>query len=84
MPFVYKIDVIAALKDAGYTSYRIRKEGTINQAALQKLRQGRMIAWDQLDTICTLLNCQPGELIAHTPDLDAIPVGDVLRPAQPE
>jgi len=81
--FMYKIDVINALKNAGYTSYRIRKEGTINQTALQKLRQGRMIAWEQLDTICTLLKCQPGDLIEHVPGTMQ-PEGDVLRPVRPE
>lgn len=68
MAFVYKTDVIAALKEAGYTSYKIRQEGIINQAALQKLRDGKMIAWEQLNTICNLLRCQPGDLIEHVPD----------------
>ena len=68
MPFHYKVDVIEKLKDAGYSSYRIRKEGIINQAALQKLRDGKMIAWEQFDTVCSLLGCQPGELIGHAPN----------------
>lgn len=68
MSFRYKIDVITALKDAGYTSYKIRQEGIINQTALQKLRQGKMIAWEQLNTICNLLKCQPGDIIAHVPE----------------
>ena len=63
MAIRYRIDIIAALKDAGYTSYRIRKEGIINQTALQKIREGKMIAWEQFNTICRLLNCQPGDLI---------------------
>lgn len=65
MGFKYKIDVIAALKDAGYTSYRIRQEQTINQTALQKLRNGQMISWEQLERICAALNCQPGDLIEY-------------------
>lgn len=73
--FRYKLDVITELKRAGYSSYRIRKEGTINQTALQKLRDGKMIAWDQLDIICTTLHLQPGDLIEHVP----APVGDAGR-----
>lgn len=65
MAFRYKVDVLADLKNAGYTSYKIRKDSLINQAALQKLREGKMIAWEQLNTICKLLNCQPGDLIEY-------------------
>ena len=65
MAFRYRIDVIAALKDAGFSSYRIREDKLINQTALQKLREGKMIAWEQLHTICALLNCQPGDLIEY-------------------
>ena len=68
MAMRYKVDVIAALKAAGFTSYRIRKEGLINQTALQKIREGRMIAWEQLENICRLLKCQPGDLIEFVED----------------
>lgn len=63
MAIRYKVDVLEKLKDAGFSSYRIRKEGLVNQTALQKLREGRLIAWEQLDNICRLLNCQPGDLV---------------------
>lgn len=68
MALRYKVDVIAALKAAGFTSYRIRQEKLINQTALQKLREGRMIAWEQLENICRLLKCQPGDLIEYVDD----------------
>jgi putative transcriptional regulator len=68
MALRYKVDVIAALKAAGFTSYRIRQEKLINQTALQKLREGRMIAWEQLENICRLLKCQPGDLIEYVED----------------
>ena len=68
MAFRYKIDVLAALKGAGYTSYKIRQEGIINQTALQKLREGKMIAWEQLNTICNLLQCQLSDIIEHIVD----------------
>lgn len=68
MAIKYKVDVIAALKDAGFSSYRIRKEKLINQAALQKLREGKMIAWEQLNIICGLLHCQPGDLLEYIED----------------
>ena len=68
MPIRYKVDVIAALKAAGFTSYKIRKEGIINQTALQRLREGKLISWEQLATICKLLKCQPGDLVEYAED----------------
>ena len=32
---------------------------------LQKLRSGQMVSWATLETICDLLNCQPGDLIKY-------------------
>ena len=68
MPIQYKVDVIAKLKEAGFTSYRIRREALINQTALQRIRQGKMISWDQLAAICKLLQCQPGDLVEFVDD----------------
>ncbi len=68
LPIRYKVNVIEMLKSKGYSSYRIRKERLINQTALQKLREGKMIAWDQLNVVCKLLDCQPGDLLEYTPD----------------
>lgn len=63
MPMQYKVDVIAQLKQAGYNTSRIRKEKIMGEAMLQKLRNGEMVSWAVLETICNLLDCQPGDLI---------------------
>ena len=73
MPIKYKIDILAALKEAGYSSYRIQKEQIINNVALQKLREGKLISWEQLDKICVILHCQPGDLVEHVDDLPERP-----------
>lgn len=65
MPIRYKIDVLAALKSAGYTSYRIRQEALLSQSTLQKLREGRGVSWENLSTICGLLGMQPGDIMEH-------------------
>ena len=70
MAIKYKVNIIDALREAGYTSYKIGKEGLINQTALQKLRKGELIAWGQFDTVCRLLNTQPGDLIEYVNDND--------------
>ena len=63
MPRRYKVDLLAVLKEAGYNTNRIRKEKIMGEAMLQKIRNGQMVSWAVLETICDLLNCQPGDLI---------------------
>ncbi len=65
MPIKYKIDVIAALKAAGYSTYRIRKEKIISQSTLQKFRNGEIVNADNMALICKLLKCQPGDIIEY-------------------
>ncbi len=66
MPLEYKIDVLAALKAAGYSTYKIRQEGLLSQSTLQKLREGVGVSWENIQTICRLLNCQPGDIMEYT------------------
>ena len=65
MAIRYKIDVLAALQEKGYSSQRIRKEKLIGQSYLQQLRHGELVSWKTLDTICALLDCQPADLIEY-------------------
>lgn len=65
MSMKYRVDVLAALKSAGYSSTRIRNEKIIGQSYLQQLRHGEMVSWKTLETICSLLKCQPGDLIEY-------------------
>lgn len=63
MPIQYKIDVISALKEKGYTTYKIRKEKLLGEATLQKIRNGELVSWENIDRICSLLDCQVGDII---------------------
>lgn len=65
MPLVYKMDVLKALKDKGYTTYKLRHEKILSESTLQKLRNRQGIAWDNLETLCKLLECQPSDLIEY-------------------
>ena len=65
MPIKYKKDILAALKEKGYSSTRIRNEKIIGQSYLQQLRHGEMVSWKTIETICRLLNCQPGDLLEY-------------------
>lgn len=65
MPLQYKIDVVAALKDKGYTSYKIRQEKLLSESTIQKLRSGKGVSWENIETLCRLLDCQPGDLLEY-------------------
>ena len=65
MAIQYKVDILAELKKKGYSSTRIREEKLIGQSYLQQLRRGELVSWKTLDTICSLLECQPGDLIEY-------------------
>lgn len=67
----YKIDIINTLKNAGYSSYKIRQEKLFGQATLQKIRQNELISWENINTICKLLNCQPGDILEYVPDQES-------------
>lgn len=64
----YKIDVLDALKCHGYSTYKIRNDKILNEATLQKLRSGKYINMENLDKLCILLDCQPGDLLEFIPD----------------
>ena len=64
----YKKDVLETLKDAGWTSYRLRQEKVLGESMLQKIRDGRMMSWEALDRVCRLLGCQPGDIIEYVDD----------------
>ena len=68
MPIKYKIDIIAALKNKGYSSYRIRSEKLIGEATLTKIRNGQLVSWENISTICKLLECQPGDIVEYADD----------------
>lgn len=58
--------MLALLKEHGYTTYRIRKEGLIGQATLQKLQNDTgIIDTRTIEKICHALHCQPGDIMEY-------------------
>jgi len=68
MPVEYKIDVLAALKEKGYTSTRIRNEKIIGQATLQRLRHKQSVSFEVLSKLCELLECNIGDILTYHKD----------------
>jgi putative transcriptional regulator len=65
MPIVYKIDILAALKEKGYNTNRLRKEKLLAEGVIQSLRENKYIALQNISKICGLLECQPADLMEY-------------------
>ena len=65
MALQYKINVLDALKAKGYTTYTLRKQKLLSESTIQKLRAGEGVAWDNLETLCRLLECDIGDLLIY-------------------
>ena len=65
MALKYKINVLDALKEKGYSSYTLRREKLLSESTIQKLREGEGVAWDNLDTLCRLLECDISDLLEY-------------------
>lgn len=67
---VYKINVTRELSKKGYTDYRIKKDKIIGGSTITHLRNREPISFETLNTVCKLLECQPGDIIEYVPDVD--------------
>lgn len=65
MSLQFKIDVLGALKEKGYNTNRIRKEGLFSQSTLQKFRTNQGIDWKNIEQVCRLLECQPSDFMEY-------------------
>ena len=65
MPIQYKLDILAALKDAGYNTNTLRKEKLLSESVIQALRENRYITLQNIAKVCELLHCQPSDLIEY-------------------
>ena len=64
----YRFDVLAALKEKGYSTYTIRKDKLLSEGTIQKLRESAPVSAINLNQLCRLLQCQPGDLLEYVDD----------------
>lgn len=64
---IYK-DILAKLKEAGYTTTRLRREKLIPESTIQRLRDNKAITTDSLGIICRLTGLPVEELIEFKKD----------------
>ena len=65
----YKIDIVSALKEAGYNTAYIRSNKLFSESTMSKFRRNdSSITLNNIDSVCKLLNCQPADIIEYVPD----------------
>lgn len=79
----YKIDIIEALKNKGYTTTRIRKEKILSEGTLTNIRNGGAINTTTLNVICEILKKQPGQVLEWVPDTKPEPDPVELQEIKP-
>lgn len=65
MAIKYKINVLETLKAKGFSTYRLRKEKLFGESTLQQFREGIIVSAENLSRLCSLLNCQPGDILQY-------------------
>ena len=65
MPLVYKMDILKALKEKGYNTNVLRKEKLLAEGVITSIRGAKPISWANIEKICKLLQCQPGDIIEY-------------------
>ena len=65
MPISYKIDILEALRGCGFSTYKIRKEKLLAESTVQAIRRGDLVSLDNIARICSMLNCQPGDILEY-------------------
>lgn len=63
MPLKYKTNILMALKEKGYNTNRLRKDHLLSEGAIQSLREEKPISWANIEKLCQLLQCQPGDIL---------------------
>lgn len=66
----YKIDILAALKNAGISQYIMRRDKLFAQSEITDMRRRKVGSIRLLSLVCKLLCCQPGDIAEYIPDDD--------------
>ena len=69
----FKIDVLEALKNKGYTTTKIRSEKIFSEATLTNFRNNKPVTTTTINTICEILKKQPGYILEWVPDKEGEP-----------
>lgn len=67
---IFKKNILDELKNKGYTTYILQKKVGIPSAITTKLKKNDAMTFNMetIYKICTLLDCQPGDILEYVPD----------------
>lgn len=65
MPIQYKTAILPLLKSAGYNTTILRRKKILSESTIQALRVGKVVSIDNISRICSMLHCQPGDIIEY-------------------
>lgn len=74
MPIIYKIDVLQALKDAGYSTYKLRKDKVFAESTLQAFRDGVLVSYSTISKLCDMLRYDVGDILQNVSADNSHPV----------
>ena len=64
------VDVMQLLKLHGFSSYRIARENVFGSSTLTRFRKRGRPSMGELERLCNICNCQPGDIIEHVPEIE--------------
>ncbi len=68
MPIVVNLDVMLAKRKMSLTELSERVGITMANLSILKTGKARSIRFNTLETICEVLDCQPGDLLEYVPN----------------
>ena len=68
----FKIDIIQELNKKGYNTNIIREKNLIGQKTLYDIKAGKVPGIKTINTLCALLERQPGSILKYVPDPESI------------
>ena len=66
----FKNDILHELKQSGWSTYRLGAKGEriFGERTIQNLRSGKPVTLEVIARICSLLGCQPGDILEYVED----------------
>ncbi len=72
MPIIVNLDVMMARRKISAGELAERIEITPANLSILKNNKAKAIRFSTLEAICKALDCQPGDVLAYTPDEESI------------
>jgi DNA-binding Xre family transcriptional regulator len=57
------------------SGYNLLRDNVIGGGTLARMKQGKSVSTDTINSLCNYLHCKPGDIMTYSPDIDnpAIP-----------